>query len=336
METAVLINNSASSLPKEQERLQEQEDVLSMAPDLVMIVGKKAQQFEENSFLLRTCSEYFRNVIAPDDSGMLVLEFPDQSAEGWAIVRTILQPFGDDRVTMENLKLVLPWFSLLEMVKGLDDCDEVLAGSLSQQTLPVFDPTNQDWLTPLRNYLHVILDGLETATHYHLRTSKESFLVTLAPVVNNHPMLFAKKECQALGAILREDEECRQVLWPILCNRYLPELVDLDVEQARAVIRNAKYFDSELQAGMARQEKLKSMNGLERKAWLWKQKRARNREQKEFEKQKQKWEESEQCKLARKQKADERLLSKAESAVAVLQEVKANRVPLDHETLLVG
>ena len=142
-----------------------------MEPDLVIVVG--GTKFHEFSQDVCRWSGYCRGALA---NGMKEAEnqkltFDDGKPEEWEWVRAFMAPRSTEKITAENVDVVLAWFSVLEAAQGLAECDDFVASSMD------------DIVTPRSLVQGDALDALEESIEYGLPKSKAKAMAFLSILV---------------------------------------------------------------------------------------------------------------------------------------------------------
>lgn len=174
-------------------------------PDIVVIVGGK--KFYEHSSLLRQWSGYFD---AAFRSGMkethtMTSTFPEMNPDEWELIMSLLVPFSNNDISIENIHIFLPWFHLLCVTRGLTACDEFLCGE------------------DLRG--DSILDVLPLGIECGMTRFIEKCFKNVPPIIPELTL----KELEKLCCILKQHEEFCDKFWeflePFLGKEVLPSRV---------------------------------------------------------------------------------------------------------------
>ena len=104
----------------------------SLSPDVIVAVGKGSnlQEFECYSVVLCFASSYFDSMLSSGmrESSTKRITFPDKKPEEWKEVYKFMdtRTLRDAKLTKDNVKRLLPWFSLFEMTGLLQECDNMM------------------------------------------------------------------------------------------------------------------------------------------------------------------------------------------------------------------
>ena len=120
----------------------------SLSPDVIVAVGEGAymQEFECYSVVLCFASSYFDSMLSSGmrESSTKRITFPDKKPEEWKEVYKFMdsRTLRDAKLTKENVKRLIPWFSLFEMTRLLQECDDILKSRVPK-TFDVADPAEK-------------------------------------------------------------------------------------------------------------------------------------------------------------------------------------------------
>lgn len=280
--------NTLSGFESIQHSEEKMEDSFSQEADVVLYVGGK--EFDEHSFLLRNCSDYFDTAITKNlmegVTWPMYFDFPHRDPNQWDLIRELIRPFPRKSINLKNLKIVLPWMEALGVHQGMEECDHVLFEQLGGKYLKEIAPQKEDRLEQLQAYVHLILDGLVTAADFQLTTSKGFLVSIIKTIVPTHPVLLQPHDCGILAKLMDSDDECRRELWPAVVV-YLPEEHrDTPWQESKALLEamGLEAFQKALYFGIKTHLAVTELSGVEKRALSWLRRRPRRREEREKQK----------------------------------------------------
>jgi hypothetical protein len=128
-------SSSGSSIADEEMNRQETKKgkISSEEPDVVIVVGGK--EFGEYRQLLRLWSGFFDALFRSGmkESETNRIELADKDPKEWELISSIVAPFSSNKVTMDNVQIVLPWFHGLLCPQGMEQCNEAFSSPDDKQ-----------------------------------------------------------------------------------------------------------------------------------------------------------------------------------------------------------
>jgi len=184
----------------------------SAQPDLLLKVGDTI--FQEYSQHICLWSDFIDAALASGmketQQGDEPIELPFEKPEEWAMVRSLMAPGSSEKITGDNIDVVLPWFSYLESKQGLSVCDDFALQDMAEEEAPF------DW--------EAFTAKLQRSIQYNLPKSKmecatclDKFLETVDS--SNGPS--DPKRIADIIVCMKNDYDFRGALWPAL-KAFLP------------------------------------------------------------------------------------------------------------------
>jgi hypothetical protein len=122
-------SSSGSSVADEEMNRQETKKpkISSEEPDVVIVVGGK--EFGEYRQCLRLWSGFFDALFRSGmkESETNRIEFAHKDPKEWELISSIVAPFASNKVTMEDVQIVVPWFHELLCPQGMEQCNEAFS-----------------------------------------------------------------------------------------------------------------------------------------------------------------------------------------------------------------
>jgi BTB/POZ domain len=199
----------------------------SQKPDVTIVVG--GQEFQEYSQALRCWSDYFDKALGSGmkESKTMRFEFPDRDPKEWQLITAIIRPLAAQRISKDNVFVVVSWFAELCFPLGLQECDSVLESLIEE--IGILDPSEIEQEEEVHD---LVLQVLEASLNYSLPKSKsESFLKVANILEDSMP---TKSWVVRLVSIVSVHEEVVGELWSVL-DRLLPPLSEA---QKQVMIEN--------------------------------------------------------------------------------------------------
>lgn len=216
----------------------------SADPDVTLIVGDKT--FSHYSAILCNCSDYFDAMLSSTmkEGQTKRIEFPDKTPDEWELVYSFIGAPATTDLTQDNLPMLVPWFSVLQMKEWLSRSDWVLSQLLTQHqqdflkfiTVSTTNRPRQgstssafgDAPTPTPcqrgiDLLDVVMDKLELSLQYNLQSSRDMGLSVVKYSLQNYLFFFTEQSLRCLVTMLHDDM-AREELWPSIMP-YLHESV---------------------------------------------------------------------------------------------------------------
>lgn len=187
--------------------------------DIVVVVGTR--EFPEKRQNFASLSKVLK------DPTTNRFEFPNRDPKEWGLVRLVMDPFSDKRISPDNLTTVLPWFELLGVHRGISQCDDVMAKVSIPIALPLARSHFTGDLTMTRTDLDLVLEALPLAFRYNLATSKHKCLNIVRLVFQEGPHWLEAEQISRVVWFVLQYSECDRDIWPVL-QLYVPSATKLD------------------------------------------------------------------------------------------------------------
>lgn len=218
----------------------------SMDPDVKVVVG--GEVFYHYGVTLSFASEYFDTMLGSSmkEGETRVVEFPDKNAGEW---RQLYQWFIDrtkvpakDLTDREYLNL-LPWFSELRMMEGLNRCHKIMKEKLLKQEANLENSTKKlkelikqkdsearSVAASCEFIFEDIVGDVESCSRYNLSTALEKGLSILKKVMTANMLFLNSTGTVKMLAFILKDEASRNHLLPTLMSK-LPNMIpEMDPE----------------------------------------------------------------------------------------------------------
>lgn len=190
---------------------------------IVVVVGGK--EFLEDSHSL-ACSAVLQDMVK---NGNRRIEFgSEKDPEEWAMVRQLLDPFSEARITKDNLKTALLWFDYLKIAKGIAQCDDVLDRKVIPFSLPLKRSKYNNDIVMTASDMDEILEHMPLAFNFELPTSKQKCLDITLAVLKESPFWLGLGLIEKIVSLVLTYQGCNNCLLQGLLE-YVPSANTLPV-----------------------------------------------------------------------------------------------------------
>lgn len=206
----------------------------SMSPDVKVVVGSGDNKkiFHHYAAILCNSSEYFDVALSSSfkEGTTRVLEFPDKDPHEWEQVVDFfhLPAESTEKITIESIGMLVPWFSELRMTGWLAVCDKVLVNDVLHERdsfKALGDGMTCKKRAAATAIIHNVLDKLSVAVAYQhaLVSSLEEGLSFLDNVFEKYIYYF---DPEAIGNVIDmlKYQDVWNRLWPRV-RLHLPSIV---------------------------------------------------------------------------------------------------------------
>ena len=221
----------------------------SEEPDVVIVVGGK--EFHEYRQSLRCWSAFFDAAFRSGmkESKTQRFEFPDKDPKEWELVASLASPMSADRVTMDNVYKLLPWFDHLESMRGLEECDSLLHTQAERALKLISEESigNKTRSDVANAELQSCLtDIMPTSLEYNLQKSLRQCIIIVQNVLSHHAHILSLDDLKRIVSLMATHEVCRTEI----C-RYLPSAPSMEHKICSLVFQES--FPHYLHAEIKRQ-----------------------------------------------------------------------------------
>ena len=184
--------------------------------EIVVVVGGKTFHEDSHTFV---SSELIQSAM---QVGKREFHFNNaQDPSEWDLVKQLLDPFSDTRISKENLPKALTWFKALKIAKGMTQCDHFLANKVVAVTLPLKRCDRTKLLLMSSVDLEEALDALTLSIRYDLTVSQNKCFEIVRQVLEEGPDWLDLELITKIVSLASSDDKCRTE-WMESLTAYIP------------------------------------------------------------------------------------------------------------------
>ena len=200
----------------------------SIPPDVTLVIGGK--EFKEYSHSLRSWSGQSRGLSSNmQEQTTYRFEFPDRCPDEWQWLVSLMAPMAKEKVAKENILVALDWYDFLCSDIGLAECDKIMYHKVLPK-VGVQQGASAQIFKVDSGMLSAVLKFVPDCVKYNLKGSKSRCFAVLCQALTSHENLFSKDMLATVAATVKEEKDCRELLWLSLRKHIPYSISDAQIE----------------------------------------------------------------------------------------------------------